>query len=79
VLHLLDLEVRLIGGGVQHAVQRILRGGGPHRMAERRRPEARRVVRIIRAAVDDEACESTLVHGLVLCRAVEVLTTQEGF
>src|SRR6516165_3616456 len=76
VLHPLDLEVRLIGGGIQSAVQRVRRGTRPHREAERRGPEACGSVQIIRAAVDDEASEATLVHGLILCRAAEVLLTQ---
>src|SRR6516165_7618114 len=64
VLYLLDLDVRLIGGGIQSAVQRVRRGRGPNAKSERRRPEARRAVQIIAAAVDDEAREATLVHGL---------------
>jgi len=65
--HLLHFEVRLVGGGTENAVQRLLIGRRKHRQLECRRPEICGRVEV-GAAVDDESGETALVHGSILSR-----------
>src|SRR6516162_317556 len=70
VLYLLYFEMRLVGVGAQNAIERLLVRCRTHRQVQRCRPETRRRIHIVGAAVDDESGEATLVHGLILCGAV---------